>query len=786
MAARWTKSGSDYRRHMNKFRLKATGGGSQEPLWDDVRRSAVIFGEAGAGMELRVAPHWTHTTLAGADVEAAAGHVRTSNSGSTGIYFIINPVPVGLGRPARDADVIRRRWLLIDFDRGSALKEIDLGDGIKAGSVSATDTEKEACREVADAANAWLGSEGWPAPIVVDSGNGYHLYYAIDLPNDAHSKALLKRFFAELGKRVNTAAAGVDEKLHNASRLSKLPGTWARKGKQFPDRPHRCSRLLYVPDDFGVVTAEQLAAAGAGAETPEPAPTPTPRPAPARDARRLQAGGNATKAYARSALRNELARVALCPAGGRDDQLYKSAAALGNFMPLGLLDRADVELQLYDAAGRCGLIQDQGAAKCRDCIRRALDEGATTPRVIPERAPSAGPSVNGRQHAAEPDGNDPPARKVKAGETIIYRASEVTPRKVEWLWPGRIPLGKLTTFAGVGGLGKTFVLCDITARVTRGLPWPDETDVPLREPAQVMFVSGEDDPEDTLVPRLIELGANLDRVIFLKTEVQDYFTLADIDTLDVAIGQAGSGVRFVAIDPPTAYLGGVDDHKNAELRGLLSPLKSWAQRNHLAVVFNTHVNKGSGGKVEAMMRVMGSVAWINAVRAAHMFARDPDDRDRRLCIPMKMNLAKERKGLAYRIVEVRDLARVEWLGEVDISADDAMNKESRQSPRRKLATEWMVDMFRVKLEWASDDFWACARQHGITRYAIDEARVRLNMPKPRVIVSTGGDKSWIWWVPADWAPLQNPVEHGKPIRREHDGQAAAAGDRDDEDDEAEF
>ena len=139
---------------------------------------------------------------------------------------------------------------------------------------------------------------------------------------------------------------------------------------------------------------------------------------------------------------------------------------------------------------------------------------------------------------------DPAAR-------IIYRASEVTPRKVEWLWPGRIPLGKLTTFAGVGGLGKTFVLCDIAARVSRGIAWPDGAAMTEKSIGQVVFVSGEDDPDDTLVPRLIELGADLTRVVFVKNEVQDYYTLADLETLDLAVAQAtgdGPPVRR----PPTS------------------------------------------------------------------------------------------------------------------------------------------------------------------------------------------------------------------------------------------
>jgi hypothetical protein len=188
----------------------------------------------------------------------------------------------------------------------------------------------------------------------------------------------------------------------------------------------------------------------------------------------------------------------------------------------------------------------------------------------------------------------------------------------------------------------------------------------------VLILNTEDDPDDTSVPRLIEAGADLRRVAFARSEILGRFTLGDLKTLDAMIDQLGN-VRLVVIDPATAHLGDVNDHKNAELRGLLMPLSLWAMARKVAVVLVTHVNKAQAGNVEAMSRVVGSVAWVNAVRAAVMFARDPKDKDKRLFVPFKANDAPERKALAYRIVPTADLARVEWLGEVDTSADEAMS-----------------------------------------------------------------------------------------------------------------
>ncbi len=351
----------------------------------------------------------------------------------------------------------------------------------------------------------------------------------------------------------------------------------------------------------------------------------------------------------------------------------------------------------------------------------------------------------------------PAPQEVQPGESVITLAKDITVRKVEWLWPGRIPLGKLTTFAGNGGLGKTFVLTDIASRVTRGLEWPDGS--VNKTEGRVLYISGEDDPDDTLVPRLMASGADLSRVAFLVPAKLGKFTLADLPLLTQAVIQLGKDAKLVAIDPPTAYLGGVNDHKNSELRQLLTPLSEWAKDHRVAVVFITHVNKPQAAKTDAIMRVLGSVAWTNAVRAAHMFAKDPEDGTRRLFVGMKNNLGKERKGLAYKLVQVDESdedspARVEWLGEVDISADEAVNKELKSKKRDVVAADWLIERFREKLEWKSDDLFEMGKQHGISKSAIWEAKNKLNLPRAKPVTYQDGSKHFFWWVPQDWQHFQ--------------------------------
>ena len=160
----------------------------------------------------------------------------------------------------------------------------------------------------------------------------------------------------------------------------------------------------------------------------------------------------------------------------------------------------------------------------------------------------------------------------------------------------------------------------------------------------------------------------------------------------------GGDVRMVVVDPPTSYMAGIDDHKNSELRSVLTPLKNWTGRVKAAVILITHVNKPGAQKAEAMNRVMGSAAWVTSVRAAFMFVPDPDDRTRQLFLPLKMNLGKKPQGMAYRIVDGDWAGKVEWLGKVDVTADQAMSKPPPRKRREVAAGEWLIERFREQRE----------------------------------------------------------------------------------------
>ncbi len=234
------------------------------------------------------------------------------------------------------------------------------------------------------------------------------------------------------------------------------------------------------------------------------------------------------------------------------------------------------------------------------------------------------------------------------------------PTLVKWLWQGWIPLGKLTLLAGHPGEGKSTLTLWTAARVSRGQDMPNGTAGPPA--SHVVLLSAEDAAEDTIVPRLLCHGADLTRIHeFIGSRdangrEQSVSSLGDSDTLD-AIEQLVEHVkaRLVIIDPLSAFLKGIDPHKNAEIRSLLKPLADLAARTGCAVLLVEHLNKSIAQTV--LHRVGGSVGLTAASRAVYLLGRHPQDASARVLWCAKNNLAPKPKPLTMRLG--RD-AQIEW------------------------------------------------------------------------------------------------------------------------------
>jgi hypothetical protein len=678
----------------------------------ELLRALRLLVDPDATHEARSIPAGRSVPVRGSDLAGAVLAIEQIADGS-GTYLTLNPVRPDLKGAARVADVLARRHLLIDVDP------------VRPSNANATDAEKHEAERVIGAVAADLERRGWPGPLVIDSGNGWHLIYRLDLPNDKLSQQLTGRCLKALAAAHDTPGANVDTKVHNASRITKLPGTWARKGPHTPERPCRQARLVSEPTAFTAVPVELLKAlAGAGSEKETAKLDPWVMP--------VRRADQPNDGYAKTAMERECDEIASSPAGDRNNRLNLGAFRVGQLLHLGL-DRPLAEQSLLAAAEVSGL----GTVESEATIRSGLDAGAAEPRQPAERV-EAGAKAKAAQ-PAEP----------KVVDSLTIRASDIVTKRIRWLWKDRVPMGFITLFAGRTGLGKSFVTCDLAARITQGEDLPDGPSGVQGECRSVLFFS-EDPYEYVLAPRLLELGADLNMVHFLRWEEMAEYTLDNTEFLERAYQESGSPA-LVVIDPPTNFLGGADEHKNSEVRRVLMHLVGWVKDKDAALVLITHVNKGGKG-VDALSRVIGSVAWTTTTRIVHLFAPDADDQTACLFCPDKNNLGRKAKALRFAITSTEMLAVVQWRGEVETSSDDAMSGE-KAKPRRLVASEWLVERFREKREWPSDELFRAAKEVGISRDAMFEAKDVLQLPKARKEVNMQGDSVWVWRVPPDWPRL---------------------------------
>jgi len=352
--------------------------------------------------------------------------------------------------------------------------------------------------------------------------------------------------------------------------------------------------------------------------------------------------------------------------------------------------------------------------------------------------------------------SEQPDQAASGAELIVQCAADVKPEPVEWLWPGRVALGKLTLIAGEAGLGKSQVSIAMAGAVTTGGEWPCAEGRALL--GDVVILSAEDGVADTIVPRLMEAGADLKRVHIINA-VKDAsgrrgFNLsADLELLERIISESDN-VRLIIIDPIGSYLGPkVDSHVNAAVRAVLEPVSEMAARLRVAIVAITHPPKGTG--TTAINRFIGSIAFVAASRAAFMVTRDADDDTRRLFLPVKNNLAPLGKGLAFRL-EQRLVAdgivgsSVAWETEtVTITADQALQAADDRGGGGGAGAD-AEEFLREALAGgavAVIDLKADAKEAGLSWATIRRAKDRLGVVAKRESHGRDGGGRWTWAMP---------------------------------------
>jgi hypothetical protein len=332
----------------------------------------------------------------------------------------------------------------------------------------------------------------------------------------------------------------------------------------------------------------------------------------------------------------------------------------------------------------------------------------------------------------------PVAPKPAPRRQLISRcASDFQPEKVEWVWPGRAGVGKLTLIGGKPGLGKSQITSFLAAVVSTGGQWPcGEGSTPA---GKVVIFSAEDGIEDTIVPRLIGVGADRDNIEIVSGVLDEHgrktFDLkADVDLLEAKVREIGN-VRLIIVDPISAYMGNAETNDNSKTRAALEPLAEMAARLRVAVVAVTHLNKGSAGGQSALERFQGSIAFVAAARAAFVVIEDEEQDGHVLFLQVKNNLAPKQKGLGFRLeqrtIDGHDIVAsyVVWDGEhVAHTADEALNaSETREGGDRTGKAE-VVEFLRDALAAGPVDVLDIEQQARTAGLLGDSQRLKQSKP----------------------------------------------------------
>jgi hypothetical protein len=344
---------------------------------------------------------------------------------------------------------------------------------------------------------------------------------------------------------------------------------------------------------------------------------------------------------------------------------------------------------------------------------------------------------------------------------VIVPLAGVTPERVRWLWPGRLPAGKLVVVDGDPGLGKSTLLLDLAARLSRGAAMPDGARGDVAGPAGVVIMSAEDGLADTIVPRLLAAGADLERIVALQG-VRDgdgerpAALPGDLAALREAI--ATTSAALVIVDPLVAHLApATNAYRDQDVRRALAPLAALAGETGACVVAIRHLRKAAGD-TNPLYRGGGSIGIIGAARVGLLVAADPDDPDRRVLAAAKSNLAALPPALGYRLVEAGGgVARVEWMGPVAHTAAALLAAPAGSDERGALveAREWLAAELAGGGRPANEVL-AAARAAGIAERTLRRARADLRVIARRAGFGRGG--RWEWALPdaADIAPPPAP------------------------------
>jgi putative DNA primase/helicase len=354
----------------------------------------------------------------------------------------------------------------------------------------------------------------------------------------------------------------------------------------------------------------------------------------------------------------------------------------------------------------------------------------------------------------------------------LINGADIEPEVIRWLWPGWLACGKLHIMAGAPGTGKTTIALALAATVSTGGRFPDGNKC---QPGNVLVWSGEDDPKDTLMPRLLAMGADRSRIYFvggmtINGESAPFDPAKHFSALAEAATAIG-GIKLMIVDPIVSAVVG-DSHKAAEVRRSLQPVVDLAAKLDAAMVGISHFSKGTAGN-DPLERVTGSNAFGALPRIVMATARVKDDTDasalsKRILVRTKSNIGPDGGGYCYSLEQSAvqgyaglSASRVLWGAELEGTAKQLLataEAESEEQSHNQTADDWLRDLLTDEPSGMKvGEIIKLGKVNGFPERTLYNAKIRL-----RLTVKTTGfgkDKVSIWNLPI---PDANPANSADP------------------------
>ena len=322
--------------------------------------------------------------------------------------------------------------------------------------------------------------------------------------------------------------------------------------------------------------------------------------------------------------------------------------------------------------------------------------------------------------------------KMSTEKTLsIIRMSDVQIQEVKWLWKPYIPFGKLTIIQGDPGEGKTTFALRLAAACSSGVALPG---METTEPFNVIYQTAEDGLGDTIKPRLVEAGADENRVLNI-IEDTDPLSLSD-ERIEKAI--AGTGARLMILDPIQGYIGeDVDINRANEIRTVLKKVAAVADRTGCAIVLVGHLNKAKGAS--SQYRGLGSIDFRAAARSVLLVGRLRKEPNVRIIVHDKSSLAPEGKSMAFNLGNEQGFYWLDGYGE--ITSEELLCGYSAET-KTAVAEELIRDMLDDGKEVMADEIFRMAESKNISRRTVNEAKKKIPNIRTRKV-----GKGWAWSIP---------------------------------------